>query len=338
MTNKLRLPILYSIVLSVFLISGILSCNFKVNETKVSQGLEIDWETRKEIRSIGQNIFNDLKQQKTDYLKTVLNDSLKLKSSIVDSLFQSVKFTTDGQINIYGEFLVQNSSDLAINNINSAIGKHEYWYFFRPSKTEGYVYLFSVPDISEKHQILVSMYLEKNKEKWEIAHFHVGYFMYEHYTGPDLAYAAMDIFDRGYLLPAVIQMQFATQLMLPANDNFHFREEETINTYATQVIEDVYRNYRFPLMVASIPTLPKIFQITSRIYYGKLSPLIVYKSNIALHDTKSLETENDQLNKRIEDIFPGIKYIGDSILYQVVNEIPDSNHNVKYSGFVKKQY
>ncbi|MBU2649655.1 MAG: hypothetical protein KKA81_01860, partial [Bacteroidetes bacterium] len=111
---------------------------------------------------------------------------------------------------------------------------------------------------------------------------------------------------------------------------------EDILLLRDRISKEVGKLYPLPYRLEMISSAPEVFNIYPHKYNGKYYPMIRYLTEIKLWDYSGLERENQEIQRKIGDIFPGIDKNNKLIFYRAMNEIPTGEEKVMHYGFVQE--
>jgi len=135
-------------------------------------------------------------------------------------------------------------------------------------------------------------------------------------------------------IEAVLNAEIAVKL-LGHRTFLHIENEDVAREYFIDLFKRAKLIYPFPFKVNVLNETIEIYALKAELVKGSYYPLVFYRSNIPLQDAERLTIENNELNKKIEVLYPGIDKISDTILYNATNGSVSNRYRGENQGFVK---
>ncbi len=110
-------------------------------------------------------------------------------------------------------------------------------------------------------------------------------------------------------------MQMASSTMMPASSRFHYQNEPEMQEFVKKTNSEVESN-----IAKSSRENIKFLNSSPYVGPGKFYSIIAYKTAINISEFDRLKTENNEINKKIGDFFPGICEFSDTIMYYATND------------------
>lgn len=298
------------------------------------------WKNDK-IESGTRDDFHKLNDQVMAGLKA--NDHLKMDALLSRDLLQSTgrlrlielcsNHLKDGTYELIDEYYVVNKDRSAtkIQSLNEGIKNYSIGY--QPENPEMYLAFFAPKDIPNKY--LISVIYSKYSYGWKISHLEVSPYTFNGKTAPELFELAKEMYAKKYLLDALTNAQLAQSCAVPC-DGWSYPDEVDIHNFGTKVIDEINKKYVFPFSVTQVPTRPLIFSVTTQQTPEGSYPVVYYKSIVKLKDIKGLQKENDNLQKVIGKIIPGIDQNKKYVYYDAFNEFPKYTTSVDRYEMIEK--
>jgi hypothetical protein len=218
---------------------------------------------------------------------------------------------------IASEFLVRNAPLTNIYYAKSELGSYSFIYTFIPIGKETYIYLFYIPDSSQKNDYLVSTVYNREKGEWKLQSITTGYITNNKLIAPYIFEKAKEYWYAGNMIPAAFYALLSSKLAIPAGNNFHYTIEKEMLVYDKAILDSVNTLIKLPKTIDEIPTKPVMMGLAPELINGNLYKLITYNSRFQLSDTTSINAENEKVHKIISKIFPNINEIDCGIQYRV---------------------
>ncbi len=240
-------------------------------------------------------------------LKEVFSAELEKKSgseinAFVETVHENFK---PKDYSILDEYLGSNS---AIGSIVVAMkgisGESDYKISYPVLTKETYISLI-INNGSAKSELVTCVY-GKYGSDWKLTVLKIGDFSYFGKTAIDFYKQAKANYEKGNLIDAANDIVMIQRTATPAGDMFHYQSAETMSAFANNVFAEVNAKFVLPKKVEEIKTSPQILNVSPIAMEEGIYPTIGYLSKIDLKDTVALKKENDELQKAIGKILPGI--------------------------------
>jgi hypothetical protein len=307
----------------------LLSCRFSSNAFSVYENDHIEKQKRDRISTLNDNLIRNIKNNKIDYIKSLMSDQLLQKTGRkLDSTISQVSaYITTSNYSVLDEFDIYNSEE----NSSSSITSHDFTVHFMALNKNVYVSLLDIKDSVK--DILVTAVYGNYSGDWRLNILQFG--RYKLFGENALYYyeLARSDFKQSYLMNAENHMIIAKLLAKPVNNFSAYLLEPEIKTLDKDIVKAVESKYTFPLFFTNIKTRPAFFKINSNVSHSELYPAIQYLSAIPLADTIALKSEYELFKKEVYKTFTGLdknKYV----LFQAYNEIAVDGKNSKSYGFL----
>lgn len=208
-------------------------------------------------------------------------------------------------------------------------------YFVRYGADTREMYMaFFIPKSIPNKYMISAVYCKFNYG-WKLTRLEVSPYTYNGKTAPELFEEAKNKYDKKYLLDALNDIQLAQACANPY-DGWHYQDESGWGDLHAKVIEEINKKYVYPLTLTQVPTHPRIFSVDTKITPEGVFPLVYYKSAIKLSDEAGLKKENDNIEKVIGKLIPGIDQNKKYVYYDAFNEWPRSDRSVDRVDFIDK--
>jgi len=210
-------------------------------------------------------------------------------------------------------------------------GENAYKLAFTGQAGETYVALFLPKTGSNKYLISIEYY--KYDYGWKVCSLDLGQYSINNKTAPEYYETAKQEFIKNYLANAVFNLQMANVCLRPS-EIWQYPMTTKIANHYGDVVTKVNALYKFPLVLAQVPTHPKLFSIMTRTINDETYPAVFYISTIKLADTIGLRKENENIKKIIGTLIPGIDKDKKALVYSAYNEMPSAEKEVDYVNMI----
>ncbi|WP_295654531.1 hypothetical protein [uncultured Mucilaginibacter sp.] len=161
---------------------------------------------------------------------------------------------------------------------------------------------------------------------WRLGELHFDHYAINGKTAPELYALAKADYNKGFLVDAMNNLEYATKCLRPA-ETWQYKQEDDIAKFYGEVSTDAYNKYNFPIIIPA-PGSPAIFRImTQTMPGGGYAPTIKYLTKIDVRDTVALKKEFEGVKKVIGKLFPGIDQDKKCIIFSAYNKRPEGNSN-----------
>ncbi len=235
---------------------------------------------------------------------------------------------------IQNQFYIKHATEGTTVKVGTG-GKQGYTISFQAANSELFV---SVGYFDSKVQspALIVVY-GKYGNNWKLNILQVGLMQIEGKDANAWHAQAQTDMNKGCLADAANDMVLCNLVNEPANQFWHYAQENEFIEFDKRLTLALNKQYVFPLVFKNVPTQPQVFRIFPQVTNEGYFPMVVYKTNIKLTDTVALAKECDQMHQQIGSVFKGISAGKKYIFYRVCAKIPaDKNEQVPNHGFVRK--
>lgn len=297
----------------------------------------IDSKNRQKIKTLNSKIIDALAENNPAKLREVFSDDLEKKSGAEINSFVAMvheKFKPK-DYTILDEYLESNSAigttGVAMKGVS---GENDYKISYPILTKETYISLI-INNGPAKSELVTCIYGKYDGE-WKLTVLKVGDFSYFGKTAIDFYKQAQVNYEKGNLIDATNDIVMIQRTATPADDMFHYQNAETMAAFANKVFAEANTKFVLPKKVEGIKTNPQILNVSPVAMAEGIYPTVGYLSTINLKDTVALKKENDELQKVIGNILPGIDKGKKYVFFKAYNEIPNSKTNVASYGFILK--
>ena len=234
---------------------------------------------------------------------------------------------------IIDEFLMKNEPTTKFNKINGQDKfSNKYTYYVKAHGVESYVCIFNVNDSFSSRKWLICSSFNKENGVWKLSSLFAGPYSFNNMPPPQIYQNAKKLNERGEKLSALMYMQICQFLTKAGGPYFKYETDGEMNSFLNKLAVDA-KSMVHPMNATK--SAVDYFAIVPKYFRGKYIPLLYYKTLINLSDTVRLRKQNEEINKNISIILPGIKNFSDTIIYEVTNTYPLQGKQGNYIEFAK---
>jgi hypothetical protein len=127
---------------------------------------------------------------------------------------------------------------------------------------------------------------------------------------------------KGADMDAYLHQRIALELLKPGAAFIHYHKEREILDFKTDLSNKLDFDYKIPATAEYVPGTPQLFDISTRLYDGKLCPVVYVKTALPLSDTSALSKQCDEIHAGLDALFRKLNR-NEHLLYEVYGETAD---------------
>lgn len=323
-----------------FLISLALTCSFHLfgfnfGMTKYSSGNEIDPELKANISVIDNTIIEAIRENDSQQIKLIVSSNLqKVMGDTLDSWLKTAQpIAINNNFKSLNQFYLKTTKKNMSSSVTSSLNdKNSYNVNIQSPSDEIFISILTQESGLDKPLILYIY--GKYSDEWKVDVLHIGHYQINGQTAPELYEKAKSNYDKGYFIDALINMSLSIKVLKPGGAYWQYQSQNDMEAFYKTVLDKVKNTYPQPIVIDKIKSKPQIlgtFPIGVKQGYF---PLITYLTKININDQQKLKEENDLIHQHIGEIFKGIDQDKKYIVYRAYNEMPSTNKETKYFGFI----
>jgi len=303
----------------------------------------IDPEIKTEIHELNYQLIEGFIEGNQEKVYSVFSDKLKEKTksdagikSFVNTLLQEAKNRiSKDKFVILNEFYQKNTtSGMQTNVFNGISGNHDYVIGFKSETSESFISVgYFKDDLSQTSMVFI---YGKYGDTWKLNIMQVGLLRIMNKDAYDWYEVAKSDYKKGYLIDAINDLTIANQILIPANEVWHYQKEKEIGDYGQKVLAEISSKYPLPMTVDYVKTKPQIFRIFPQGMAEGYFPTILYTTTLDINDSIKLSRECDEIHSRIGEIYKGIDKDKKMIFYRAFKSIPKGSTQVENFGFIRR--
>lgn len=328
LTTKSRILILLLVIISV--------PSYAQKSWQSWKNDKIDKNKKSQIKSLNDKLFKGIMNNDIPAIQSLMSEKLKGENIDLDKFVKLV--TTSFKSNDYkilDEYHIDNLESGTTHPLPSGkSGDSDYVISYSAEQKEMYISLF-VPE-GLRNELLIMAIYGKYENAWKLTGLKFGQYSIFEKNAPAYYKLARSSYDKSYLINALNYISLAKQCLMLGSNGFHYNLEDEINASYDKILNEFKGKYKFPIVLDSIETKPKIIGISPEKASISFCPMVYYHSDIKLSDTTNLKIENDRIKLEIRRLFIGIDQDNEYIFYRVFNEYPDGRKKVEQYGFYDK--
>ena len=273
----------------------------------------IDPKIKTEIHELNNQIIEGFVEENKEKVFSIFSDQLIEQTkndagvkNFVNILMREAKNRiSKDKFVILDEFLQKNTTSNMQTNVFTGIsGDHDYTISFKSFTSESFISVGYFKD-DLKQTCIVFIY-GKYGDKWKLNIMQVGLLKIMNKDAYDWYEVAKSDYKKGYLIDAINDMTIANQILIPANEVWHYQKEKEIREFGQKIFAEVNSKYPLPLCVDYVNTKPQIFRVFPQETTDGYFPAIFYTTTFDLKDSIKLSKECDEIHSRIGEIYKGI--------------------------------
>jgi len=317
-----------------FFISFIIILQSCADKPGVWHNEQISAGKRGDFHKLNEQALKGLKSGSMDTLNFLLSKELIEDANInrevelVGNQLKAADFT------LLDEYYIVRDSTRTDSSINiPSPQKNDYSLTYTGFEGKNYIALFIQKTGHDKHIITLTYY--EYDYGWKVNSLDVGTYTVNGKTGPELYADAKKQYAKNYNINALNIMQLADYCLHPSA-LWKYPQEDEMSKFYSLLVTSANSTYKFPLLLAQVPTHPKIFRVMNQSNDEGTYPIIYYLSSIKLKDTTSLKKENDNIKGVIGKIMPGMDKDKKYLFFSVYNEMPTADKSVDHFDITDK--
>jgi hypothetical protein len=202
--------------------------------------------------------------------------------------------------------------------LNDTKGEKSYKFNFDGTGGESYISMLLHDE--DDGQLLITCIFLKVKDQWKLNAFRIGRYSFFGNTAIDIYNQAKNAYEKGDVMDAANLITLAKQPLTPAFQFFQYNKDREIRAFAVKVLNEIDTTFRFPNMIGELKTEPTLYNIRPLPMMEGIFPVVTYGTKINLADTVAVKKENDELQKLIGQLFPGIEKNNKFIFFQAYQQ------------------
>lgn len=318
------------IVVSVIKSALVLSLFFQGcsnDKPGVWKNQQIDPTLRNKFHGYNNELLKNLKTNNFRQLQALFSEELIENAFIkkqAEVMSNQLKLT---DFDIYDEYYVINKGNSVDTIKNTTRGINSYELLYEGIAPEMY-FVYFVAKTGNIKQMITAVYC-KLDYGWKLVKLEIRPYTINGKTGPELYQLAKEKINKDYYADAVNIMETADTCARPGAF-MKYSDNIIENKFYNTLIDTVNNKFKYPLVITSLPTHPKIFRVFNNHMPDGYYPIIYYTSSINLQDTAAIKKENNAVKKVIGQIMPGIDKDKKYLFYSVFNQLPNRKKPVNH--------
>jgi hypothetical protein len=283
---------------------------------------KIGSDTREKIHSLNDLLVSASKEGKLTDVENIMAKDMLTNPEYKHTVEMIGNESKSGKYTLLDEYYINNAKEGHNNDL--APESKDYKLGFHSETAESYLSLILLENNGDKWLLLAGY--GKYDYGWRLNTLNIGHYAINGKTAAQLLTFAKQQQQKGYLVNALNNMEWAVKCMRPV-EAWQYTNEDEISNYYGKVARLAAKAYQTPIIIP-IATKPHIFRImTQTSKEGGYVPTIKYLSTINIHDIPALQKEFEGVKKSIGKVLPGIDHDNKCIIFSVYNEQPDGNKN-----------
>ena len=282
-----------------------------------------------------------LRQLNTDFFKAVKTDiddaELLCSKELLEEKRLKVKFDyvtrlrNEAEYTLLKDYYIVNKGGNNDDDILKAIDNPEVNY--QPLAKEMYLAFF-IPK-QKQNKIMLTLVYANYDIGWKVNEIAIGHYTQQGKTATQLFEIAKKDYAQGYLVNAINNIALAGNCLSGSN-YLKAANREEIGQFTEMILKEANSKFTYPLKISSVKTNPAIISISSDAKEDKFVQYIYYLTRLKLTDTAAVRKENEQVQKQLPKIFPGIDKGKKTIFYSAMNQKPIVGKSIAHMDFEEK--
>jgi hypothetical protein len=182
----------------------------------------------------------------------------------------------------------------------------EYFAYFLPEKSD--------------NKFMLGLIYGKYKDGWKIINLSLAPYTIDGKTGPELYQQARDDYEKTNFPGAAQEAAKAMRCIKPA-PYWQYPDLEDAGRFNTKA-QGYIKYYQFPFVLFMVPTGPMLVAIGDKETTDGVYPMVTYMTHFDIKNTAAVKQENQEVNKQISRMLPGLAKHYDRIYYSAYNQMP----------------
>ncbi|UOE50681.1 hypothetical protein MTO98_06285 [Mucilaginibacter sp. SMC90] len=284
---------------------------------------------RNDFHKLNEQLLRDLHTGNADDISNMesqemLDDKSNLR--LIELVGNAAK-TTDYEI--YDEYYIVNKhrSTDTISNLSAGINSYKMTY--NGITHEMYFALFLPKDKKFPNQEMITAMYAKYNYGWKLASLNVNTYKINGKTAPELYQSGKAKYDKQLFADARLTLELSLQCNAP-NDYWQYQYHAEAGKLFQSAAEATAKQYRFPVVIDGVAGKPRVFRLGNQKNNHGWFPMIYYVTKVNIADTNAVKSENLQIRKVINKLFPGINEDKDYVFYSACSKQPSSSARIEH--------
>ncbi len=311
------------IVLGVLCILPVSYCSPVVWTTQSWANGEIDSDLREHIHELNNNVVHFMKSDDSAALFEMMADTVKQtmasKEQIQTFVHDSLEAMRDAEFDIHAEYYwKRKGSGEGLCIIKPAVAGD---FRIEIEGVSDEMYFSFLKSNDEFRKPMIGLAYMKSGAKWRIYSLRIGIVEVAGKNAPEWYAEAKDLYDRGYLLPAVLRQQMASACV-PPDVFWHYEQEAEIIEFSEDLQSEINQSYTFPIEMSDLAGKPTVYGIEPQFLQMRMLPKVSYVTTHPFEDVQALEAEAQAMTPELQELFPGITIDASHLLFSAFSEPP----------------
>jgi hypothetical protein len=324
--------------LSFFLFAAAMLSGCTGNKkTGLWQNDKIDPDTKSTIAALNKEVFKCMATNDYQHLVQLFSDSLKdaIKPDFDGEFMPRMeKLLAGRKYRRFDEFYIKNEYPFVPINLTAGSGDSS--YFFEIKSLTKDTYISMLVSVDSFNEVMLTLVYGNFDGKWKIDILRGdNYSLFGKNAVAHYKYAEA-MMNSGDLVDAVSTMALAERCVKPCGDYFTYKNAGEIKKFSDTLVKQAKEKFPFPYLVTLSKTKVLLFNMHYEFINGHMAPMLMYQTDVNVKDLAALKTENEDFQKNIGTIFPGVDKNNRNIIYRAFNVQPDGKNDPPYYGFVQE--
>lgn len=167
---------------------------------------------------------------------------------------------------------------------------------------------------------LLGLIYAREEGRWRLYTLRLGALYASQRNAMNWLEEATGLHSQGRLLPAMLRLTVATDLLRPV-PFMRYANEQGLSDLSDRVADELEAAHSFPLEVAGLPGPPRILRFEPVFLESKLSAMVAYVSGTRF-EQPAVEAEATKMLESLRSTFPGICFGADHVAFTAYREQP----------------
>jgi len=187
----------------------------------------------------------------------------------------------------------------------------EYFAYFLPKKSD--------------NKFMLGLIYGKYKDGWKVINLSLAPYTIAGKTGPEMYLQAREDYDKTNF-PGAAQEAAKAMLCIKPAPYWQYPDLEDAKEFNTKA-QGYFKYYQFPFVLFMVRTGPMLLSIDDNETPDGVFPMVKYMTHFDIKNTAAVKQENQEVNKQVCRMLPGLSKHYDHIYYSAYNQMPAGKNN-----------
>ncbi|GLB52613.1 hypothetical protein NBRC110019_16530 [Neptunitalea chrysea] len=299
---------------------------------KTARDAEINEELKAVISKLDNKVIGSLLSNDRGLVEIFMTNEFKEASKgAIDTLykdFQIAGIKPDHKVFTQYYIIKKETDSLKVTSKDAGVNTYSLSVYM-PFK-ENFMSLLLV-DNGKDYFLLINGYGKVDGE-WKLNTMHFGEYTIGYKTAIEWYEKSLKEHNEGYLLDAVNSLLLSSRVAYPGGSIWEYSKAPEIKAFYTKTLQEANKTYKFPIVIDTLETEPRIINISLKRLDNEYYPVIKYYTSVDLNDSIKATNENTAMHNVMESICKGITKDSKYVYYIAIN----NKGSFKKKEFVKE--